>query len=184
MNPNPTTRFYQVRAVEHRSEWARIWITDDGCISILSDYGNYGYWFGAPGGEFRRFLTNCGDDYITNKLSEGRRNLDQRATELNAKRLVLRARRDRSIDRETARDEWNAVRDVEWDNEYSRSKWYFEETKLVDYGATEVLVYDYPQQLQAFVRVLWPVFIAALTEEIKREEAAPRVGIRTPEALG
>jgi hypothetical protein len=185
VNPNPVTRFYQVR-VEKGHEWARIWITNDGCISIISDYGNFGYWFGSPGCEFRKFLTRCGDDYIQNKLSMGEEQLDQQATERAAKRLVLTNRRDKSLSREQARDEWDAVCAVEWDSEYSRCKWYFEETKLVDYGACEVLQYRTPMRVQMFVKLLWPLFVAALKAELAAEptidELLDASSLGTPEA--
>lgn len=170
----PTTRFYQVRG-EYRT-WARIWITQDGCISVLSDYGNFGYWFGAPACEFRKFLTGCGDDYMHSKFSDGEREFDQVGTERAAKDLVLRARRNQDIAREEARDEWDAVKGVDWSCEYSRSKWYFEETKLVDCGASEVLQRRIPMHVQMFVKELWPLFIAQLEAELAAEAALAHPG--------
>jgi len=170
----PTTRFYQVRG-EHRT-WARIWITSDGCISIFSDYGVFGYWFGAPGGEFRKFLTGCGDDYLRDKFSDGEREFDQSGTERAAKDLVLRARRDQDIDREEAREEWDAVLGVDWGCEYSRSKWYFEETKLVDWAASEILQRRIPMHVQMFVKELWPLFMAELEAELAAEAALTHPG--------
>ena len=175
MNPSPKTRFYQVR-VPNRSEWARIWITDDGCISILSDYGDFGYWFGSPGCEFRRFLTGCGPDYLMSKFKSGEEEFDQNATRRNARELVLRARREKEIDRETARVEWDAVCDVDWSDEYSRSRWYFEETKLVEYGASEVLVFRVPLMIQTFVEQLWPLFVEKLQAELDAEAALAHPG--------
>lgn len=169
------TRFYQVRVAKGH-EWARIWITADGCISILSDYGDFGYWFGDPGGEFRRFLTRCDDYYIQNKFSGGKKELDEQATEKAARRLVLEARRDRLIDRYQARDEWEAVSQVEWCSEYSRCKWYFEETQLVEIGATEVLQYRTPTRVRLFVERLWPIFIEQLKAELAVESALAHPG--------
>lgn len=165
----PKTRFYQVR-VDRGMEWARIWITDDGCISILSDYGNFGYWFGGPGCEFRRFLTGCGVEYISNKLRAGEEEFDEPATRRAARDLVLHNRRKKRIDKETARDEWQLVCDVDWGDEYSRCRWYFEETKLVDdYGACDVLQYRTPMQVQMFMKHLWPLFIRQLKVELAVE---------------
>lgn len=177
MKRNPKTRFYQVRVADGRgSEWARIWITDDGCISIVSDYGNFGYWFGAPGGEFRRFLTGCGDDYLMNKFAEGEKELDQSATERAAKDLVLGNRRDRTLTTEQAQDEWDAVCAVDWQDEYVRSRWYFEETKLVDCGACDVLQYRTPMRVQMFVKVLWPLFVECLEAELAIEASQAHPG--------
>jgi hypothetical protein len=171
----PITRFYQVR-VPNGHEWARIWITSDGCISILSDYGNYGYWFGSPGCEFRRFLTRCDDDYLGRKFTQGEREFDERLTARAARDLVLSNRRDGTLTKEQARDEWDAVLGVDWCDEYSRSKWYFEETKLVDCGATEVLQYRTPMQVQMFLKVLWPLFIEQLRAELASEAAQAHPG--------
>lgn len=65
--PQPKTRFYQIKPGE--SGWARIWTTDDGCLSCLSDWGIHGYWWGNPGQEFRAFLVGRDADYITGCLS-------------------------------------------------------------------------------------------------------------------
>jgi hypothetical protein len=62
-NPNPVTRFYQIKPGE--SGWARIWITDDATFTCVSDWGNYSYWWGGPGCEFRLFLARCDDSYLT-----------------------------------------------------------------------------------------------------------------------
>jgi hypothetical protein len=175
MNPSPKTRFYQVR-VPKRSEWARIWITDDGCISILSDYGDFGYWFGSPGCEFRRFLTRCGPDYLMSKFKNGEEEFDENATRRNAQEMVLRARREREIDKETARDEWDAVCNVDWSDEYSRSRWYFEETKLVDCATSDVLEFCVPMQVQMFVKEIWPLFVAQLQAELDAESASAHPG--------
>lgn len=163
----PETRFYQVR--KERLAWARIWITTDGCISIISDYGDFGYWFGSPGCEFRRFLTGCGDSYLMNKFSGGKEEFDRDATERAARDLVLENRRDRTLTKEGAREEWQQVCDVDWDDEYSRARWYFEETKLVDYGASDVLHYRTPMHVQMFVKELWPLFIEQLKAELAAE---------------
>jgi hypothetical protein len=172
----PITRFYQVRVAKGH-EWARIWITSDGCISIISDYGDFGYWFGSPGCEFRRFLTGCGDDYLANKFSAGEQEFDDRATLKAARKLVLDARRDKSIDRETARDEWEQVNNVDWSSEYDRSKWYFEETTLVgDYGAAEVLQYRTPNHVTYFLKILWPLFVEKLKAELALEAANAHPG--------
>lgn len=175
MKRKPKTRFYQVR-VEKGTEWARIWITDDGCISIVSDYGNFGYWFGSPGCEFRKFLTGCDDSYLSNKFRDGEEEFDEKATRRNARDLVLRNRRDGTLTKEAAQDEWRLVCEVDWGDEYQRARWYFEETKLADYGACEILRYRTPMRVQMFVKHLWPLFIAELETELAAEAALTHPG--------
>lgn len=174
--PNKT-RFYQVQLESRRNEWARIWVTDDGCISILSDYGNFGYWFGSPGCEFRKFLTGCGPDYLMSKLKDGEEEFDEPATRRAARDLVLGARREKAIDKETARAEWESVLAVDWGSEYDRCRWYFEETKLIgDYGAADVPHFRVPMRVQMFVKELWPLFIAQLQAELAAESASVHPG--------
>lgn len=62
----PASRFYMV---SHQGDWARIWVTDDGSIVILSSYGAFGYWFTHPGCEIRRFLSGSGPDYLAGKFA-------------------------------------------------------------------------------------------------------------------
>lgn len=74
-NPNPVTRFYQIKPGE--SGWARIWITDDACFTCVSDWRNWGYWWGNPGQEFRRFLISCDESYLTTCLMQGDRKTER-----------------------------------------------------------------------------------------------------------
>lgn len=165
MNPSPETRFYQVR-VPARSEWARIWITDDGCITTISDHGNYGYWFGAPGGEFRRFLIGCNDDYLSNKFSGGKREIDEHATERGVKERICRLRRAGRLSREEAADEWELQRSTSWTDAHDQMRWY-NTTRLDD--AAEVLVHRCPIQVTMFFKVLWPLFVEKLKAELRAE---------------
>lgn len=68
---DPITRFYQIKPGQ--SGWARIWITDDACFTCISDWGNYGHWWGGPGKEFRLFLAGCDDSYLTGCFIAGDR---------------------------------------------------------------------------------------------------------------
>lgn len=165
MSRTPTTRFYQVRG-EHR-EWARIWITDDGCISIMSDFGNWGYWFGSPGCEFRKFLTRCDDDYISKKLADGEREYDGERTFANVRREIIRLRRD-GLSAELARHEWELCeRFSKLENREDFALWQAE--SVID--PSELASFVYPFQLQHFVKRLWPLFVMQLRAEIEREAA-------------
>lgn len=169
MNPKPVTRFYQVR-VPGRSEWARIWITDDGCITTISDHGNYGYWFGAPGCEFRKFLTGCGDDYILNKLSEGKREVNHDLTVAALRKKFWALMGDGDIDKSQADQEEEHLEGVDFSNGEARGIW-FSNTGLDAMTASECMVREYPMQLRMFVKVLWPLFIEQLKAELAAEAA-------------
>ncbi|HEY3499640.1 MAG TPA: hypothetical protein VGK73_33345 [Polyangiaceae bacterium] len=162
-----TTRFYQVWAPGPYREWGRFWLTSDGCLSILSDFGNYGYWWGSPGCEFRRFLTRAGVEYIANKLAGGEEDYDGRETVKLVKASILELRRAGRYTREWARDEWDRIKLYDLDESYDE---WFRNTRIPD--AHELSpVYVTPFQLQAFMRKLWPVFVEALKNELLRERA-------------
>lgn len=168
--PRPQkTYFYQVRPARG-SEWARIWITDDGCFTTISDYGNYGYWWGCPGMEFREFLIGCGPDYVLTKLTSGRRDkLNGHKSVKRIQEYILSHRRERDWSKERAREEWELLdRYSDLDDIFNQVHWY--EQTTID-CAYEYLVYEGSQQAAAFVRELWPLFVEAL----KRELAAERL---------
>jgi hypothetical protein len=177
-SPNPVTRLYEIRA--GKSGWARIWITDDGCITILSDYGNYGYWFGAPDCEFRKFLTDCDDDYLGSKFANGRQVFDGEETVDAIREHILRTRRDKRIDADLARREWDAL-GTSFDNEVEFAYW------LRDTGlGGEFSRYVRPHAIGHFLKQVWPLFMAELRRELAQEamalvdeDTSARVGIRS-----
>lgn len=170
--PPPTSRFYQVHVAAPHTEWARIWITDDGSISILSDYGNYGYWFGSPAREFRSFLVGCGDDYLINKFAAGKRVCDETETE---KRIEAALREHFGGDGLTA--ELEIMRSVDFSNPVERMDWMHEtqlDSEIIWHG--DLFAECYPMQVTEFVRMLWPLFRAALQAELDRESALAAPG--------
>lgn len=167
----PTTRFYQVRG-EYRT-WARIWITQDGCISVLSDYGNFGYWFGSPGCEFRKFLTGvCEWDYLVRKFTESDKSIcNPDASFKSIKKHILEYRRDGHLDRESAREEWDLLHQNRDMGPLEQTYWY-EETKLGD--AAELFTYEKEgyQAASAFAEHIWPLFVEQLKAELELEALA------------
>jgi len=166
-NPNPTTRFYEVKP--GKSGWARIWLTDDGCISIMSDYGNYGYWFGAPGSEFRKFLTGCDDSYLGNKFAGGKKDFDGEDTADAARELILRLRRDKRLSAEDARLEWHNV-PTAFDNEIDWVRW-VDETELGCDHTHNLGRYVRPHAVTQLLKHVWPLFIEQLKAQLAAEAA-------------
>lgn len=166
------TRFYRIR-VPGRWGWARIWITNDYSISVLSDFGNFGYWWAPEAQEFRRFLIRISSDsyegYLYNKFTSGRRTVcDADASLKRIKQHILDYRRDRHYTREFARAEWDLIHQCQDLNEHERVDWY-DSTQLSD--AHELLAYepDNAHQIRAFLKDIWPLFIASLEEELEHE---------------
>ena len=162
------SRFYEVRG-QHR-EWARLWLTDDGCLSILSDFGEFGYWWTHPGCKFREFLTKCDDDYLLRKFAQGEREIDCVATRKAVQELIIGYRRDGIIDRSTARTEYDRAEAVDWANVLELNDW-LNETELPDswesIHSESLIRHDFPGALRGFMRQLWPLFVQQLKEELR-----------------
>lgn len=162
---SPTTRFYQVKPLDRRWGWGgRFWLTDDGCLSIFSDWGNYGYWWTHPGCEIREFLCGIDECYLLGKLCSGQRDvIDDVGCERDIKTHILEYRRNGTYDRDFARREWDLVCESSFTNEVEAHCWYLE-TKICD--AAELLRYEKSPQAQAFVKRCWPAFVMALRADI------------------
>lgn len=177
----PVTRFYQVRKAPPHIEWARIWITDDGCISILSDYGNYGYWFGGlPECGMRAFLVQAGDDYLINKFSAGEREVDHEATEKAICQQIheLMMAGDFGITEKLHEEE--IMTSVDWSSELEQWDW-ARASKIDD--AWRLIQTRYPMQVTMFLKELWPLFVEQLRLELA-EEALSQPGSLAGAAAG
>ncbi len=75
-------RRYKLPSLNHEG-WAVVVIGSDGYFSTASDWGNYAFIWGAPGMEFRKFLTQLDASYFHSKITHMReaRVFDERATE-------------------------------------------------------------------------------------------------------
>jgi hypothetical protein len=168
------TYFYNLRSP--RLWWARIWVTSDGLISIASDYGHFGYWFGGPGCEIRRFLTGVDpsqDGYMAIKLADGRRVYDPDSTVRRIREEVVRMRKDKEIDRDTARELWNSVNEFELDHSDARASSWLDEDLVREHLGCDAYGYfaqQMPGDVRGFMRDIWPVFVETLKEELRVEQ--------------
>jgi len=173
----PHTRFYTVRKQPH-GPWARIWITDDGCFTTISDHGNFGYWWGAAGDNFRRFLCECDDDYVIGKLAHGATEYDGDRTRQAIRELLQRLHDEG----EDTRDELCLLADAELDNEVGFARWVDHcgytgdrNDRLIAHADVSEVYglasYRAPVRVQMFMKHVWPLFIAALRAELDAEAA-------------
>jgi len=167
------THFYSLRSP--RLWWARIWVTSDGLITIASDYGHFGYWFGGPGCEIRRFLTGVDPSqtgYMAIKLADGKRVYDPDESVRRVRAEVIRIRKTKDIDRATARELWDSVDTYELDNnEHQVREWLDDELVRENLGdeAYHFLARTLPGDVRGFMRDVWPTFVEALTAELQSE---------------
>ena len=166
-------------------DWAIIMIDDKGMLSIQSDYGNYAYYWGSPGKDFKTFLTELDNDYLMGKL--GRR--DHFNGPETVKRLrveFIKQLRDRhslkwkydekhlssrSVRfKEWVRDAWEEI--ARLDDGGSSDAFYHSFTEAstlceaVDiYGGIDAVM-EFEPSLMNFVNKLWPIFTSHLKEQI------------------
>lgn len=167
---HPVLRRYKIR---NDRGWAVFVIGSDGYFSVVSDYGNYAFWWSHIGEiDFREFLINLDHDYVCSKLAQDRQKEYQADSTLESvKEYICEARRRGLFTAEEAREEWELAEDF-LENEGNPDSW-LRFTKISD--AWEHAVYDYPSQLRAFYKNLWKDFAKALHEELQFERSRAAV---------
>lgn len=93
------------------TSWAIVTINEDGRLQVLSDYGDFSYWFNGIGGPVRQFFLDLENDprYLLLKLSPGRI-FDDLLTIKTIKETILRKRLRRMMSRDAAREEWELLK--------------------------------------------------------------------------
>lgn len=164
--PDGTThRRYDLRS--ERGGWlATVFLGAEGILSTVSDYGNYGYWWGSVQDDFRAFLCRIDDGYLLGKVSPGEE-VDEKASEAGVKACILRLRREKRIDADTARDEWDLLSYVRDGDE---GGWWAQTTLGEHADPMELWSWRSNQQAVAFCERVMP----RLREMLRAELAAER----------
>lgn len=170
------THYYALRS--DRLWWARIWVTSDGLITIASDYGYFGYWFGGPGCEIRKFLVWVDPSqlgYMANKLADGRRVYDADETARRVREEIIRMRKKKEIGRADARELWRLVVEYDLDNNDPQAEgWMHDELVREHFGDCphHYFASTLPGDVRGFMRDVWPAFVEELKSELRAESAA------------
>lgn len=173
---------HQYRLRGERGQWvADVVMRSDGYFSTVSDYGNYAYWWGSPGMEFRRFVAKLEgqNDYVCSKLSRRGDWYDAAGTLKAIKQRILIYRRECSMTKADAAKEWETLaticnayphremRDVYEMDLHQFHQWY-EQTGIGD--AAEFARYDYRPEVRHFCERVMPLLAAAIREELAKEQ--------------
>lgn len=140
--------------IEKTFDWAVAFVTEDGFFSVVSDYGNYGYYWSEPGTHILKFLGERGNpDYFLSKLSPVQEvNFD--ATCRAIRDSILQMRRTQGIDSDTAEMFWTDIEAVEHSDmgleEFDRENG----GAFPDYRLPRVMKHDV--QAQQFMKIIWP----------------------------
>ena len=148
--------------------WAVVFLDTRGILSVVSDYGDYGYWFGSIGGDgdIRRFLCECDDDYLMRKIAP-QDVYDGAATKAGILKHIREYRREKNYTKDFARQEWDLATGGYADPESDFRTWY-EETEIQD--ASEFWRGKREPQAVAFCERIMP----RLREMLRAEMAAER----------
>jgi len=152
-------------------------------VSIISDYGSFGYSWTHIGGDWREFLSGLDMHYAMNKMmgERFRVHLDGEEAAAHARTLVLDDRRQGSISKVDARDLWDGI-DVadkddggraffrSWDS-WSNGKPYEREYYMDRWDKVN-------PQAEGFWSEIWPLFAARIQNPPKPDDggAADQLG--------
>lgn len=178
-----TQTFADRYTVRHAGEYAAIFINEWsepgekgprylGEIAINSSFGSWAYQWSACGMPFRAFLAQLDPGYLMDKLAGASAYVfDGEASMQSAFGKVLKARRQREIDHDEARDLWDAMVDVQDDAASGSSLFVYLLSGIEDkHGILDEPWYMVTQkenpQVTGFLRELWPEFVSAIRAEI------------------
>jgi len=144
--------------------WADITVSSDGFLNIQSDYGDFSYRWGAFGDDFKAFLIDCDNSYISKKIGRNYPDVfNAKKTEMAFKRDIIEARKNRIVTAEQAREAWDELKLYGIYNMYDLHK-ISKDIYENDFSAMPCIK-DTNYSLVAFLERCWPVFM----EEIKKE---------------
>lgn len=140
-------------------------------VSVISDYGSFGYCWSHIGEEWHAFIRDLDLHYAMNKMMGERFRVPLTVDEAEAygRATILQYRREDSLSRKDARLLWDGLSDAErdegltaflrsWDD-HSDGRWYAHD--WWDHRWDKV-----NPQAEGFWREVWPHFIAALPEGV------------------
>lgn len=106
-----------------KQDWMYVFVEDLlGELVIFTGKGAWGYiWSPQSRGEnvtLKQFIVSAEEDYLSQKLLGGRnkcREWDPKATELEFRKQIKKARREKSLTQYKARDLWESVELCDWE---------------------------------------------------------------------
>jgi hypothetical protein len=178
------------------SGWVHVTIFSDGRLQIMSDYGNYAYWFGCPGMPMREFCISLDkdSDYLVRKLAP-KKEFDGPGTYENVKKhldeLVAEQKRRDDGDEEIPEGSYlemdkTAVFDGElaeelqllkpfapnFSDDVFEFKSWLDQTELDT--AHEFAAYRHDQQAVHFCKEIWPLVCKEIRAELFKEQNRSR----------
>lgn len=147
--------------------WGVFFLDSLGCLSILSDYGNFGYRWSSFGPDIRKFLLGCDSSYLMEKFLQGDTKVpDVERSTAAIRAHILESRRCGDLDRETARAEWELLLDYE--SSENTDEW-LDSTSIPDGWELLYSKYASEDSMAAFLERTWPRYLEALRADLTTE---------------
>ena len=161
-------KFYNIPNDKAGEGYAFIFIeTELGLFSTVSDWGNYGYIWNAPGMEFREFLLRINTDYLFGKLMCGQK--DHKTFDSDATRKKILEAIDQAAFSETERQEEKEALEGRCPMEEDDYEGWQSETRLEE--SFQLGVWQDNPQCTQFCERVWPRFRAMLETELAYEKS-------------
>lgn len=147
-------------------------------VSVISDYGSFGFCWSHIGGDWREFLASLDMHYAMNKMLGPHFRVEMSGDEAarQARKIILDDRRARGgISREEARSLWDAVDLADQDNgarAFFRSWDSWADGKPYDREYYSDRWDKVNPQAEGFWLNIWPHFVAAICPAATASEAA------------
>lgn len=155
---------YEIPSIKGEG-WAILFLDNEGCFAVLSDWGDWSYRWSARGGatkDMRYFIVTCNNDSLLRKLNPVQE-FDAEATLTAVKEYISSMRQEGRLTEQEEQEELRLLEEHEGlDNEWYWDRW-LGDTDMVH--AYELRVDRYPLAIQAFLEKCWP----RLREEIQKE---------------
>jgi hypothetical protein len=170
---------YRIPSMNH-SGWGIFFLDAIGCFAAITDYGNYTYLCSSRGWEsdepegrdFRRWFLTVDDGYLADKLGVEYRRwgyvIDVEKTVKAFRHAIIQSRRDRSLTKEQAKDEWDNVQDFKNGNNCKHEL--VRNSQL--YDAWELPVKKELERTHPFFTKLLPRLREAIRSELEAEARA------------
>lgn len=153
--------------VAHGDETDNQWVK----VSIISDYGNFGYYWSHTGSPWDKFLANISFDYAMNKFmgKDLYRPLSITDSCDKLKQIIIDARRNQGeLTKQQARDMWYHTDpyDYECSPEHFRYALSHNCEQICDLNLPDSVFNEVNPQAKGFWEKLWPEFIKAVETEM------------------
>lgn len=147
--------------------WGIFLLDSTGMFTAVTDYGNYAFkWHDWGPSEFRTFVQSLEPDYVCGKLGS-RNKLQAKETVNYIKELIISRRREGDWPKETARREWNLIKDKNFLDLEDQQAWYY--NSMLG-GDPDIFRYDFDASLKCFGTKLLPRLQEAIRQQLREEQ--------------